>query len=101
MQAKRKKTTSWKKNLTNCTCPECNVKPTSEESQKSSDPLDYLKLFFHKNLVKQMVNQTNVYAGKKTKPMTVTEDEIYVAMGAMLLLGYVKLPNKTLLFKRQ
>lgn len=47
-----------------------------------------------------MVNQTNVYAGKKTKPMTVTEDEIYVAMGAMLLSGYVKLPNKRLYFSR-
>lgn len=33
---------------------------------------------------------------KKNKPLLVTEDEMYVILGAMMLSGYVKLPNKRL-----
>lgn len=100
-QAKKKRTTLWKKHLPNFSCPEFSPPQSSSiESQSCKDPLDYFKLFFHKDLVRHIVEQTNLYAGQKNKPMAVTEDEIYVILGAMLLSGYAKLPNKRLYFSK-
>lgn len=99
-QAKKKRTTLWKKQLPEFSCTEYNPQPTSEESRNCKDPLEYFRLFFHKDLVKQIADQTNLYAGQKNKSLMVTEDEIYVILGAMLLSGYVKLPNKRLYFSK-
>ncbi|CAK1554360.1 unnamed protein product [Leptosia nina] len=60
--------------------------------------LEYFKLFFHNDLIKHIIKQTNLYALQKNKPLMATEDEIYVILGAMLLSGYVKLPKKRLYF---
>ncbi|KAF9419654.1 hypothetical protein HW555_003932 [Spodoptera exigua] len=99
-QAKKKRTTLWKKQLRQFSCTDYNPQPTSEESRNCKDPLEYFRLFFHKDLVKQIADQTNLYAGQRNKTLMVTEDEIYVILGAMLLSGYVKLPNKRLYFSK-
>ncbi|XP_060801591.1 piggyBac transposable element-derived protein 3-like [Amyelois transitella] len=100
-KSKLKRTSLWKKDMPSFSCPEFITRPTSDESKNCKDPLDYFKLFFHSDLVKLIVDQTNLYAGQKNKPLLVTEDEIYVIFGAMLLSGYAKLPCKRLYFSKE
>lgn len=92
--AKKKKTTQWKKQDPTFTCTEFQPQESSEESKVCQDPLQFFKLFFHQDLITLIAKQTNLYALQKNKSLMVTEDEIYVVIGAMLLSGYVKLPNK-------
>lgn len=97
--AKRKKHTHWRKKEPGFICTEFRPQPTSDESKRCKNPLEYFKLFFHHDLIKHIVKQTNIlYALQKNKPLMVTEDEIYVILGAMMLSGYVKLPRKRLYF---
>lgn len=92
--AKKKKSTHWKKEEPAFICTEYRPQPPSDESKACQNPLEYFKLFFHNDLIKHIVKQTNLYALQKNKSLMVTEDEIYVILGAMLLSGYVKLPTK-------
>ncbi|CAG5010352.1 unnamed protein product [Parnassius apollo] len=98
--AKKKRTTLWKKKEPTFSCSDFVSQQTSLQSKTCKDPLQYFQLFFHQNLMKHIAQQTNIYALQKNKPLMVTEDEIYVVLGAMLLSGYVKLPNKRLYFSK-
>ncbi|XP_064480960.1 piggyBac transposable element-derived protein 2-like [Ornithodoros turicata] len=45
--------------------------------------------------------RTNLYAAQKNTDLSVTEDEILVLLGGLLLSGYAKYPNKMMFWSRQ
>ncbi|KAG5895275.1 hypothetical protein JTB14_015141 [Gonioctena quinquepunctata] len=62
--------------------------------QNQDTPLDVFKLFFTDEILKHMLDQTNVYASQKNTNLNMDMDEMKVFIGGLLLLGYAKYPNK-------
>jgi hypothetical protein len=79
----------------------CFLKPPSKEATGCKTPVNFFHLFFTKNILGEIVRQSNLYALQKNKSLNLTLDEIYVVFGAFLLSGYGKYPNKRLYWSRE
>jgi hypothetical protein len=78
-----------------------SLKPPSKEAAECKTPVDFFHLFFTKNILGEIVRQSNLYALQKKKSLNLTLDEIYVVLGAFLLSGYGKYPNNRLYLSRE
>lgn len=75
---------------------ECNEKPVSDMAKIAQTPLEFLKLFLTDELLNHILDQSNVCESQKNNSLSITPDELHVVLGAMLLSGYAKYPNKRL-----
>ena len=53
-----------------------------------------MTLFWSEEIIEHIVTQSNKYAQQKNVTLNLTREELYVLLGAMLLSGYSKCPNK-------
>lgn len=74
----------------------CPTKSISDEAKKAETHLEYFQLFFSNELLSKIVNESNLYASQKNLDLKIKFDEINVVIGALLLSGYAKYPNKRL-----
>ena len=51
-------------------------------------------MFWSEEIIEHIVTQSNKYAQQKNVTLNLTKEELYVLLGAMLLSGYSKCPNK-------
>lgn len=72
----------------------CIEIPLSQEASQCKNPIDFLKLFLTEDLLKIMMDQTNLYSAQKNKLINMTMNEMYVFIGGLLLSGYAKYPQK-------
>ncbi|XP_064461586.1 piggyBac transposable element-derived protein 2-like [Ornithodoros turicata] len=80
---------------------ECNPRPPSKEAENCSTPREFLELFLNKDIMRIFREQTILYAAQKNTDLSVTDDEILVLLGGLLLSGYAKYPNKMMFWSRQ
>lgn len=66
----------------------------SEQAQSAESPVDFFTLFFTEDVMKNIVEQTNIYGSQKNKTLNFSIQELYVLFGGLLLSGYAKYPNK-------
>lgn len=74
----------------------CNPSEASREAKQATNPTDFLKLFFDQSLLNHIVEESNRYAQQKNVELKLTLNELYVVLGAFLLSGYGKYPNRRL-----
>jgi hypothetical protein len=53
----------------------CSLKPPSKEAAECKTPVDFFHLFFTKNILGEIVRQSNLYALQKNKSLNLTLDE--------------------------
>lgn len=70
----------------------CEPRLPAAEAQLAKNPIDFFNLFFDGELLDTIVYQTNLYSQQKN--IDLERDELYVILGALLLSGYAKYPNK-------
>lgn len=73
---------------------DCSPSSPSAEASSAKTPLDFFNLFWSENIIEHIVTQSNKYGQQKNINLNLTKGEIYVVLGAMLLSGYTKCPNK-------
>lgn len=78
-----------------------NLKRINEDILASSDELDLLKLFLTDDFIEHIMSQTNLYAQQKNETLNMSKSELWVVLGALLLSGYAKYPNKRLYWSRE
>lgn len=74
----------------------CNTSEPSPEAKQATNPTDFFKLFFDQSLLNHIVEESNRYAQQKNVELKLTLNELYVVLGAFLLSGYGKYPNRRL-----
>lgn len=74
----------------------CNPSEPSPEATRATNPTDFFKLFFDQSLLNHIVQESNRYAQQKNVELKLTLNELYVVLGAFLLSGYGKYPNRRL-----
>lgn len=72
----------------------CTPRAPSEAASFAKTPLEFFNLFWSETIIEHIVTQSNKYAQQKNAPLNITREEFYVVLGAMLLSGYTKCPNK-------
>lgn len=92
---KRHKKNHWSNNIPIFSInKECTPKPPSAVALECENPMDFFQLFFDQDLLTHIVDQTNVYGQQKNNTLNFTIEELFVIIGALLLSGYAKYPNK-------
>lgn len=72
----------------------CNPRSPSDKAYSAKTPLEFFTLFWSEDIIEHIVTQSNKYAQEKNVTLNLTKEELYVFLGAMLLSGYSKCPNK-------
>lgn len=57
-------------------------------------PLEFFRRFFDHELLTHIVDESNKYAASKNFDLRLTQDELLVVLGGILLSGYSKLPHR-------
>lgn len=92
---KRKKSHNWSTNTPDYDMNiHCEPKLPSNKARMAETPEDFFKLFFDDNILENIVDQTEIYGQHKNTTLNFSKKELYVLLGAILLSGYAKYPNK-------
>ncbi|XP_030763273.1 piggyBac transposable element-derived protein 2-like [Sitophilus oryzae] len=92
---KRRRQYNWSENIPLYNINQiCTPRAPSEAASSAKTPLEFFNLFWSETIIEHIVTQSNKYAQQKNVPLNITREEFYVVLGAMLLSGYTKCPNK-------
>ncbi|XP_054259672.1 piggyBac transposable element-derived protein 2-like [Macrosteles quadrilineatus] len=80
---------------------DCDPIPPSDEAMECETPVDFFSLFFNNALLDHICEQSNLYALRKNVNLNLTNEELLVFFGGLLLSGYVKYPNKRLYWSKE
>lgn len=73
---------------------QCEAIPISVEAQNCKTPIEFFELFFTDDLLSHIADQSNLYALQKNTNLDISSEELKVFLGALLLSGYAKYPNR-------
>lgn len=76
------------------------VSPLPEEVMSTDTEYELFRLFIDQNFIDNLVKQTNMYAVQQDKILNVNSNEILVVLGAFMLSGYAKYPDKRLYWSK-
>lgn len=100
--AKKRKPDLWtNKEMSFDISQNCNEKIPPAAVDEKMTPLQFFQLFFDEGVLKNIEEQTNLYAQQKNYALNMTRSELLVVFGGLLLSGYGKYPNKRLYWSNE
>lgn len=99
-RAKMSKKIAWHKKVPNFNIISSKPPPITSNISVENE-LQLLKLFFTDSIVDYIVLQSNRYSESKKTLLEMTPFELWVLIGALLLSGYAKYPDKRMFWSKE